>query len=297
MRILCTGAEGFVGSNLVPLLAKEHDVVALDYLVSREKSNLPGDINYINHDLSRVNIDKLPKVDLIIHLAAISIERVSESPVYADVNLASTFKIFEYVVKNKADLIFSSSGSVYGSGVGFVESDTLHPLSDYSFTKMKEENHAKFCSENYDLNVTILRYTNCYGDTTYIKNKFYPGKKDVIRMFVENMRKGLPLPVVKSQSRDFTFIDDVVSATRAVIGLKGFNVFNVGTGIETKIEDVARIVGGALGKQPSIKAIPPRKIDNVTRRSLNIDKISPLWKPKYSLEEGIKLYVERLKND
>ena len=294
MRILVTGSEGFVASNLVPLLAEEHEVIALDYLVSRDQSNLPEEVCYINRDLSKINISELPEVDLVIHLATISIERISETPIYKDINLASMLKILEYVIKHKADLIFSSSGSVYGSGTNFTETSPMNPLSDYSTTKILEENHARFCSENYDLNVTILRYSNCYGDTTYIDNKFYPGKKGVIRLFTEKAMKNMALPIIRNQSRDFTFIDDIVSATQSVIGLKRFNLFNVGTGVETRIETVVDLIGQTLGKKLTYMTAPPRKIDNLSQRSLNIDKISGLWKPKHDLKSGIELYIERL---
>ena len=295
MRILVTGAEGFVGSNLVPLLAKDHEVIALDYLVSRDRSNLPEEVCYINRDLSQIDVSTIPETDLVIHLATISIERISETPKYKDINLASMLKILEYSIKHSADLIFSSSGSVYGSGTNFTETSPLNPLSDYSTTKILEENHARFCSENYGLNVTVLRYTNCYGDTTYIDNKFYPGKKGVIRIFMERALRGETLPLIRNQSRDFTFIDDIVSATQSVIGLKRFNLFNVGTGIETKVEAIPDLIGQALGKELTFTTTPPREIDNLSRRSLSIDKISDLWAPKYKIQEGIELYIKRLR--
>jgi len=294
LRILITGAEGFVGSSLVPILAKDHEVIALDYLVSRDHSNLPEEVYYINRDLSQIDVSMIPEVDLVIHLASISIERISETPIYQDINLSSMLKILEYVIKNKTDLIFSSSASVYGSGINFTEKSPLNPLSNYSSTKILEENHAKFCSENYDLNITVLRYSNCYGDTTYIENKFYPGKKDVVRIYMENALRYEPLPVIQGQSRDFTFIDDVVNATISVIGMKGFELFNVATGVETLIEDIPPLIGEALSTRVEVKIVPSRSIDNLKRRSLNIEKISPFWKPKYSLEEGIKLYARRM---
>jgi len=204
------------------------------------------------------------------------------------------FNILKYVIKNKADLIFSSSASVYGSGVNFDERAQFNPLSLYSATKIKEENHAKKCGENYGLNVTILRYSNCYGDTTYIKNKFYPGKKDVIRMFMENALKNRTLSIIKGQTRDFTYIDDIVDATIATIGLKGINTFNVGTGVETSIESIPYLIEDVLHRKVKTQFIPNRKIDNLKRRSLNIEKISKYWKPKYNLEEGLKLYAKRL---
>lgn len=295
MRILITGAEGFLGSNLVPTLAEDHEVIALDYLTNREKTNLPREIPYINHDLSKFNIAHMTKAKLVIHLASISIERVSEKPMYELINTALMLNILEFCRKKDADLILSSSCSVYGDGLNFKESDPFNPMSLYAVGKINEEVYAKFYHETYGLNVTILRYSNCYGDLTHIENKFYPGKKDVIRIFMEQALQGKHLTVIEGQSRDFTFIDDVVEATRSVIGLKGFNVFNVATGIETRVEDLANLILETLSKYIAVKVIPPRGIDNIKQRSLNIDKISSLWKPKYSLKEGIKLYAERLK--
>jgi UDP-glucose 4-epimerase len=294
LRILITGAEGFVGSNLARRLCKEHQVIGLDYLVDRRKTNLPEDTYYINGDLSRIDISSLPEVDLVIHLAAISIERISEVPIYHNINIASTFRVLEYVIKNEADLIFSSSASVYGSGVNFSEDTDFNPLSLYSSTKIEEEKRVRLCCETYGLNVTILRYSNCYGDTTYIKNKFYPGKKDVIRIFMENALSNKPLPVIKGQTRDFTYKDDVIDATTSIIGLNGVNTFNVATGVETPVESIPPIIEKVLDKKVNTHLVSPRKIDNLKRRSLNIEKISEYWKPKYDLKTGIELYAKQL---
>jgi len=291
--ILITGSEGFVGSNLVPVLAEEHEVIALDYLTSRERSNLPEEIPYLNYDLSKVNASSLPDVDVVIHLASVSIERVAENAMYEVVNIASMLKVLELARRAGAKLILSSSCSVYGDGLNFRESDAFKPMSLYAIGKINEERYAEFYHFKYGLDVTILRYSNCFGDLTYIGNKFYPGKKDVMRLFMEQALAGEPLTVVGGQSRDFTYIDDVVEATAIMLNLDGFNIFNVATGVETRIEDIPPLIGKALSKEIETRTIPPRGIDDLKQRSLNIDRISAFWKPKYDLEEGIKLYAER----
>lgn len=277
------------------MLGREHEVAALDYLTSRERSNLPEEIPYLNHDLSEINASSLPDVDVVIHLASVSIERVSENAMYESVNIASMLKVLELTRKTGAKLILSSSCSVYGNGLNFKESDPFNPMCLYAIGKINEERYAEFYHHKYGVDLTILRYSNCYGDTTYIENKFYPGKKDVMRLFMEQALQDKPLTVIEGQSRDFTYIDDVVDATATMLDLEGLNVFNVATGIETRIQDIPPLIGKALSKKVETQTIPPRGIDNLTQRSLNIDKIAPLWKPKYSLEEGIKLYAERLK--
>lgn len=297
MNILLTGAEGFLGSNLIMKLMDEHEITALDFLKSREKSNLPADIEYINQDLSKMDISKMPAVDLIIHLASISIGIISENPRYASVNMTSTLNVLELARKNSSDVVFSSSGSIYGSGLNFREENPYNPSSLYAVEKMNEENLAKFYHETYGLNIVTLRYTNCYGDTTYLDNKHYPGKKGVIRLFMENALQDRPLTLIADQSRDFTFIDDVVEATMSTIGTKGFEIFNVGTGIETPVYMLPILISTILEKPVKIEFIQPRAIDNLTRRSLSIDKIwrACAWKPKYSLEEGLKIYTDRLR--
>lgn len=294
MIVLITGAEGFVGSNLVPRLVDSYDVYALDFLKDRAVSNISKDIEYINQDLSKMDISEMPAVDLIIHLASIGITNVSKTPTYANINMASTLNILELAARHGADVVFSSSGSVYGSGGNFRENDSCNPLSLYAVEKINEERLARFYHEKYGLNITILRYSNCYGDTTYIDNKHYPGKKGVIRLFMESAFKDRPITLIENQSRDFTFIDDVVDATLTVIGTRGLEVFNVGSGVETPIYMLPIMISSILEKPVRIEFVPPRTIDNLTRRFLNIDKISERWVPKYSLKEGLKTYASRL---
>jgi len=294
LKVLITGAEGFVGSNLTRKLSEDHEVVGLDYLVNRETSNIPRSIPYVNCDLSKSIPPKLPVFDLVAHLASISIERISEKAAYSSVNFASTLNMLELARRLNAKLVLTSSGSVYGNGLNFRESDPFNPMSLYALGKTCEEKYAKYYHDEYGLDVVVLRYSNCFGDTTCIENKFYPGKKDAVRMFMECSMQCQPIPLVKNQERDFTFIDDVVEATCSVIHLTGFNVFNVATGVATDIGDIPLMIGNALSKKVDTYHIPPRSIDNLKKRSLNIGKISRYWKPRFKLEEGIRQYAERM---
>jgi len=294
LKILVTGAEGFVGSNLIKKLSEEHEVIGLDYLNTRKISNIPRNVPYINLDLSKSGLHRIPKIDIVAHLASISIERISERADYSSINFASMLNILELTRRQNAKLILTSSGSVYGSGLNFKESDPFNPISLYALGKTCEEKYAKYYHAAYGLDAVILRYSNCFGDTIYIGNKFYPGKKDVVRLFMEHALNDVPLPVVEGQSRDFTFIDDVVEATVSAMPFNGFNIFNVATNVSTSIENIPPLIGNALSKEVETYTRTARDIDNLKQRSLNIDKISKFWNPRFSLEKGIKLYAERI---
>lgn len=307
MKVLITGSEGFVGSNLVPKLVEENDVTALDYIITSRPFNLPDGVRFVNADLSRPlsardNLSepismKVPNPDLIIHLATINQLAVDADPSNLTINIASTLNVLKLARLYDARLIFSSSCSVYGSGTDFKEIDPVNPKSLYAVGKCTEEGIAKFYHDRFGLDVCILRYSNCYGDVTRIRNKVYPGKEDVIRIFMTKVLNGEPVPLIRGRSRDFTYIDDVIDATCAVLDLEGFHVFNVATGVETYTDELPSKVGAALGIPVSVTEIQPRSTDDLMRRSLNIDAISPYWKPKYSLDRGLKLYAEKLKAD
>lgn len=291
MKILITGAEGFIGSNLVWRLYKKQEIVALDYLKNRLKSNIP-DVKYINHDLSIPFYIEPP--DLVMHFAVISQEVVSWNPELESVNMKGMFNVLEFCRKNSIPLVFPSSCSIYGPGVLHKTTDPMNPKSLYAVGKLSCEEYAKFYHHAFDIDLTILRYSNIYGDLTYLENKYYPSKKGVVRIFLEKALANEPLPLIDGdQTRDFTFIDDAVEGTCKFIGLKGLSIINVATGVETSIKHLASMVEKTLGKKVKTVRTQKRKIDKIPKRSLDISGISDLWKPKYSLKEGLKLYAER----
>lgn len=269
--------------------------MGIDYLKAREKTNLPKDVNYVNHDLS-VPFFFGTNPDVVMHYAVISQEVVSNNPELEQVNIKAMLNVLEFCRKGNVPLVFPSSCSIYGPGVLHKTSDAKDPKSLYAVGKLSCEEYAKFYHHAFSLDVVILRYSNIYGDTTHIENKFYPGKKDVTRIFVEHALADEPLPVIDgTQTRDWTFIDDCVEGTVKFIGLKGLSVINVATGVETNINRLAEMVAEALGWELKIGKIPRRKIDNIPRRSLDITGVSDLWRPKWKLETGLKEYAKRMK--
>jgi|TARA_Y100000034_G_scaffold32726_1_gene40141 nucleoside-diphosphate-sugar epimerase len=294
MKILVTGADGMVGSNLVNKLSKKYEVIALDYLKDPTKLNFSG-VEFINQDLSDFDL-KFPEVDVIVHLAAITIERISENPKHEIINQAATLNVLQQAKIQKAKLIWASSCSVYGNGLNIREDSPYNPLSLYSVGKINDESFAKYYAYNYGVDITMLRYSNCYCDLTEIDNKVYPGKKGVVRIFLESIAKNKPVPLISGQIRDFTFIDDVIDATERLLFLHGFNIFNIATGVGTEIDQLPIIMGAILGRKIKVEMKKGREIDNIFKRSLNVEKVSQYWKAKWQLYEGIKEFIKRLRD-
>ena len=296
MKILITGAEGFIGSALAWNLHGEHEIIAVDYLKSFGKSNLPKDSQYINHDISIPFYFLGSKIDMVMHYAVVSQEVVGNSPELEQINIKGMLNVLEFCRKGNVPLVFPSSCSIYGPGVLHKTSDPKNPKSLYGVGKLSCEEYAKFYHYAFGLDIVILRYSNIYGDTTYVDNKFYPGKKDAARIFMEHALADQPLPVIDGeQTRDFTFIDDCVEGTVKFMNLKGLSVINIATGVETSVNRLATLVAESLEWKLKTGKTPRRNIDDIPRRSIDITGVSDLWKPKRTLEEGLKEYAKRMR--
>jgi len=302
MKILVTGGAGFIGSHVTKLLLdRGYQVVVLDNLshgfaenVDRRAKLIVGDIR----DRKKTK-EALKGIEAVIHMAGlISVpESVADPVKYCDNNVLGAVNLLECMKDaGVKKIIFSSSACVYGTSdkLPIKEEAPIHPDNPYGATKASIEVFLKAYHEIFGFDVVILRYFNPYG----------PGKMGkpttlAIPNFVKATlaKKPVPLYWQGEQIRDFIYIDDLAQAHIDVLGLSGFNIFNIGTekGIKVKdvVDEIFKIVGykvpiADLGKRPGDVA--------ATYASSEKLKKAVGWKAKVNLREGLKRTIEYYKS-
>lgn len=306
-KVLVTGGLGFVGHNLVKTLINKHNctVIVVDDCSNSYPKILGDDLEKIElHKISVMDSDKLfplfQDVDYIFHLACKQISSSGKEPhSHLRVNAESTLNMLEYIRYNELPqlkrFVYSSSTSIYGSCVKLpiAEDDPTLVLSGYAATKLLGENYTLMYNRNYDVPTSSVRYSNVYGLGQSPTNPYC----GVLGKFIHNALSKEPLRIFGDgeQTRDYTYIDDAVSATilSAVHPRAYGDVFNVGTSIETSVNELAEIIKDAI---PStiIEYVEERDIDNIRRRSIDITKIHNNlgWSPKTNVIQGIKATIE-----
>ena len=248
MKFAVTGGAGFVGNNIVRLLiSKGHSVVVIDNLHTGKKENLDGVLEKIEfHEMDIRNYNEMEKilknVDGIFHEAALTIvqESFDKTKEYFDVNVKGTENIFKIAEKFKKKVVYASSSSIYGDTEQIVikESSIRNPINPYGQTKLEDE----FLAEKYvskGLDVIGLRYFNIFGKG---QTGSYAG---VITQFIRKLNdKKSPIIFGDGlQIRDFIHVSDIAEANlSAMLSNTNSGFFNIGTGIGTKIVDLAKIM-------------------------------------------------------
>lgn len=302
-KVLVTGGAGFVGSNLTERVCRSGGkVIVLDDLFTGELENIDRDAEYEFVEGSvtdRELVSSLVKrVDYVAHLAARNIIISTKNPRNDyEVNIGGTLNILMAAREHGIErIVYTSSASVYGNPriIPICEDEGTRTFSPYSVSKLAGENYCHAFYETYGLPVTAVRYSNVYGPKQSPKNPYC----GVVSKFIEAIDNDEPpqLHGDGEQTRDFTYVDDAVDATLvALLSPKADGmVFNLGTGTETKIIDVAKILCEVFGKKLEPKHIDRRDIDNIRRRVLSIELIRTRlrWQPQVGLEKGLRLTVE-----
>ena len=308
MRFLVTGGAGFIGSHIVERLLKDgHYVRILDNFSSGKESNLSflSQLPTPNSQLIRGDIRDITtcqlatdSIDYVLHQAALkSVPKSLAMPHdYNSVNIDGTLNILEAALKAKVKrVVMASSSSVYGNTESFPEKETDAPLliSPYALTKLAAEYYSRVFSANYGLETVNLRYFNVFGPKQALDDEYAV----VIPKFIDCMMDGRQPPVHGDgkQSRDFTYIDNVVEANilAATKPIKGSEVFNVACGSDNSILDLVAALNKIMNKTIKPTHTPPRAGD-VFRSLADISKIEKMlgYKPVVSFEDGLKKTVE-----
>lgn len=300
--ILVTGGAGAIGSRLVTRLSATHKVLVLDDLSSGWLENIRGlPIQFWRGSVTDDEMLKevfSQKPQIVLHLAANFANQNSVDYPQKDlaVNGLGTLKILQYARDTKVErFVYTSSSCIYGNERGAISENVSKFSLDtpYAVTKLLGEQYVRFFREHHDMATVILRLFNSYGPGEY------PGKyRNVIPNFVHRALQGKPLNIYGTgdETRDYTFIDDTVSAiilameSPAAVG----KTFNTGTGTETSTKVLAEKIKALCGSKSAIEYQPRRGWDSVDRRCSDISLIRSTlgYKTTTELDAGLKATVE-----
>ncbi len=302
--ILVTGGAGFIGSQLIESLLrlKPKKIYILDNLYRGKLSNIAQSLKnprVVLHKGSITNghkVDKLmSKADYCFHMASMTINSCLKYPKDAfNMMFRGTFNIAESATKYKIKkLIFSSSASIYGLAQHFPTPETDHPYDNrtfYGVGKLFGEGMLRSYHYSYGLNYVALRYFNVYGPRMDTKGKY----TTVFINWLKNIKKNIQ-PIVLgdgSISMDLVFVSDVIKANiQAAVFDINDEVFNIGSGKETTLNELLRLMLVINNSKLKPKFLTAKLMNPVTRRKADITKAKKLlgWKPEVNLREGLKI--------
>jgi UDP-glucose 4-epimerase len=307
MKILITGGAGFIASHIVDrCISKGWEVVVVDNLVSGKKENVNPKAKFYDVDITDFQkleqIFEKEKPHIVNHHAAqIDVRKSVANPQYdAKINIIGSLNLLELCVKYKIEkFIFASSGgTIYGECKNKKppKEDSLpNPLSPYGCAKLSVEYYMNYYNKVYGLKAVSLRYGNVYGPR---QDPF--GEAGVVAIFTNRMLEDKEVYIFGDgkQMRDFVYVSDVVEANvKCMLKDFEFEIYNVGTQKATSVNELFKILSKLTGykKQPIYQ--PARK-GELFKSYLSIYKIKKQlsWKPKVSLEEGLKKTLDYFKN-
>ncbi len=304
-RVLVTGGAGFIGSNIVDALLAggTFAVRVLDSFATGRRENLAhrrDDIELVEGDIRDLETveEAVEGVDYILHQAALpSVSRSIKAPVTTNaVNVEGTLKLLSAARRaGVRRLVFASSSSVYGDGQRLPKSEEMPPcpLSPYAVSKLSAEHFCRVFTDIYGLDTVCLRYFNVFGPRQDPTSQY----SGVIARFSSCAIRGEDYPVYGdgSQSRDFSYVDNVVHAN--VLALKTPSargeVLNIACGERISLLDVMRALNGFVGRQIPARHLPARS-GEVIHSQASIAKASALlgYAPIVGFAEGLRRTFE-----
>lgn len=303
MKILVTGGAGFIASQIADAFITDgHKVFIIDNLSTGFETNINPKAVFIKTDIGDKSLSSLfekEKFDVVNHHAAqMDVRRSVTDPAFdATTNILGTINLLQNCVRTgvKKFMFASTGGAVYGEQ-NYFPADEKHPtspLSPYGISKLAVEKYLFFYHAQYNLNYTILRYANIYGPR---QNPF--GEAGVVAIFSTKLLNG-EQPVINGsglQTRDYVFVGDVVKASITTLKDEASDIYNIGTGIETDVNELFHIINGIAGKGMVEKHGPPAAGEQM-RSVITSDKIFNKfnWRPTTKLNVGLKHTVSFFK--
>ncbi|MHA2499355.1 MAG: GDP-mannose 4,6-dehydratase [Candidatus Hodarchaeales archaeon] len=303
MDCLVTGGAGFIGSHLVDrLLELGHNVTVLDDFSTGSERNLAQDKSMAaNGQLqiyrgsildSRLVMKAVSQKEVIFHLAAqINVRSSAENPLFdAKANITGSILLYDHAARAQVPRIIyaASGGAMYGhpEKLPATEDTPKQPLSPYGISKLAAEYYLLFYGENFDMTTISLRYANVYGprqDPT--------GEAGVISIFLEALSRDKPLPILGDgkDTRDYVFVSDIVQSNIVALDTAQNAVLNIGSGVETSVLELVRMIEEVTGIEPETTFLPPRP-GEVPRIALDATRAHQVlaWEPTISLREGMR---------
>lgn len=299
-RILVTGGAGFIGSTLVDRLISEgHTVVIIDNLVSGKRDYLNSQAKFYELDICAPEISTVfetEKPEIVYHLAAQIDVRISvDNPVLDNqINVLGSRNILENcrLFGVKKFIFTSTGGAIYGEAaeIPTTEAAPTYPLSPYGIHKLTAEKYANFYHKVYGLDYTVLRFANVYGPRQY-----KGGEAGVVSIFIERAvsEKECVINGDGLQTRDYVYVDDVVTALAKAKDVSYPGEINIGTAQEINILTVVTAIKSALGSVFN-PAFGPAKPGEQRRSCLSYALAHKIlgWEPTIDINEGIKRTIE-----
>jgi UDP-glucose 4-epimerase len=305
-RLLITGGAGLVGSHIADLLVRESnpEIIVFDNFVRGRKENLAwamanGRIQIVNGDIRDTKLvrEAMQGVELVFHQAAIRITQCAEEPRLAlEVLADGTFNVLEAAVAAKVKkVVAASSASVYGLAEEFPTTEKHHPYNNrtlYGAAKVFNEGLLRSFHEMHGLDYVALRYFNVYGPRMDI----YGAYTEVLIRWMERIAAGQPPLILGdgNQTMDFIYIEDVARANMlAAKANVSDEVFNVASGVETSLNDLAASLLRVMGSSLQPEYGPARRVNAVPRRLAETGNAKERFgfEAQVGLEEGLRRLV------
>ena len=302
-NILVTGGAGFIGSHLVDaLVSKGFHVEIADNLSTGRLENVASGAIFHEIDIRDKGLDDIfnkGNFEAVFHLAAqMDIRKSVDEPAYdAEANIIGGLNLLQMCRKyNVKKVVFSSTCASYGEQTIFPapENHPQHPVSPYGISKLAFEKYLMFYKKEFGLDFVILRYANIYGP-----RQRSDGEGGVVAVFFDRLLSGKEAYIFGdgTQTRDLTYVGDVVNANLVAMAHNCNDIFNVSTGNETTINELFDLMKEITGSTQQRIYKPPRKGE--TLRSVldsSFLRLALNWEPQYDLRAGLEKTSEYFKS-